>query len=172
MKRWLNLGIKQTLSKERITDGLKGLGKLRVNISHAKIISISALLLILFIALTIRILPLRWEIPSGNVRLNEFDPYYQFILTRNMVQNGNPLSPYYPTPYIETHLWYPQGLDMSGSLPALPMTAATLYGIVSFFGVNVDLMAFCSFSTSVSMTSVRDNPADSSASSSRRRAGV
>jgi len=49
MKRWLNLGIRETLSKERITDGLKGLGKLRVNISHAKIISISALLLILFI---------------------------------------------------------------------------------------------------------------------------
>ena len=139
------MGIRETLSKERITDGLKGLGKLRVNISHAKIISISALLLILFIALTIRILPLRWEIPSGNVRLNEFDPYYQFILTRNMVQNGNPLSPYYPTPYIETHLWYPQGLDMSRSLPALPMTAAALYGIVTFLGVNVDLMTFVSF---------------------------
>src|SRR4030066_1451037 len=145
MKRWLNLGIRETLSKERITDGLKGLGKLRVNISHATIMSISALLLILFIALTIRILPLRWEIPSGNVRLNEFDPYYQFILTRNMVQNCNPLSPYYPTPYIETHLWYPQGLDMSRSLPALPMTAAALYGIVTFLGVNVDLMTFVSF---------------------------
>ena len=33
---------------------------------------------------------------------------------------------------------------MSTSLPALPMTAAVLYQIVSFFGVNVDLMAFCS----------------------------
>jgi dolichyl-diphosphooligosaccharide--protein glycosyltransferase len=34
---------------------------------------------------------------------------------------------------------------MSGSLPALPMTAAILYSIISFLGVNVDLMAFCSF---------------------------
>src|SRR3990172_3346367 len=144
-KRWLNLGIKEKLSKENITDGLKDLGKLRVNVSHAKIISLSALILILFIAFTIRILPLRWEIQSGQVRLNEFDPYYQFLLTRNMVQSGNLLSPYYPTPYIERHLWYPQGLDMSNSLPALPMTAATLYGIVSFFGINIDLMAFSSF---------------------------
>ena len=132
------------MSKDSITDSLKGLRKLRVNISHAKIISISALLLILFIAFTIRILPLRWEIPSGTIRLNEFDPYYQFILTRHMVQNGL-LSPYYPTPWTETHLWYPQGLDMSNSLPGLPMTAAALYTVISFLGVNIDLMAFTSF---------------------------
>ena len=144
MKRWLNLGTKETLSKDRITDGLKGIGKLRFNISHARLISLAALFLILFIAFTIRILPLRWEIPTGSVHLNEFDPYYQFVLTNQMVQHGL-LSPYYPTPFIETHLWYPQGLDMSHSLPALPMTAATLYGFVSFFGVKVDLMAFCSF---------------------------
>jgi dolichyl-diphosphooligosaccharide---protein glycosyltransferase len=147
MKRWLNLGIKERLSKERIVDGLKNLGKLRVNVSHAKIISISALLLILFVALTIRLLPLRWEIPSGTVRLNEFDPYYQFIITRFMVQHG-PLSPYVGplAPYVEHQLWYPQGLDMSHSLPALPMTAAILFDIISFVGgVNINfLMTLCS----------------------------
>jgi len=61
-----------------------------------------------------------------------------------MVQNGL-LSPYWPTPWINTQQWYPAGLDMSSSLPALPMTAAVLYSIVSFLGVNVDLMAFVSF---------------------------
>jgi dolichyl-diphosphooligosaccharide--protein glycosyltransferase len=105
--------------------------------------SFSALLLILFVAFTVRVLPLRWEIPSGTVRLNEFDPYYQFILTRKMVQNGL-LSPYWPTPWINTQQWYPQGLDMSHSLPALPMTAAILYDIISFLGVNIDLMMFAS----------------------------
>jgi len=55
------------------------------------------------------------------------------------------LSPYWPTPWINTQQWYPDGLDMSTSLPALPMTAAILYSIVSFLGVNVDLMAFVSF---------------------------
>ena len=78
------------------------------------------------------------------MRLNEFDPYYQYSLTRYMVQNGL-LSPYWPTPWINTQQWYPDGLDMSTSLPALPMTAAILYSIVSFLGVNVDLMAFVSF---------------------------
>jgi dolichyl-diphosphooligosaccharide--protein glycosyltransferase len=137
------LGIKDTLSKERITSSLKNLGKLRLNISHATIISISALLLILFIAFTIRILPLRWEIPSGTVRLNEFDPYYQFILTDHMVKFGL-LSPYYPTPWINYQSWYPQGLDMSHSLPGLPMTAAILYSAITFIGVNVPLMTFAS----------------------------
>jgi dolichyl-diphosphooligosaccharide--protein glycosyltransferase len=33
---------------------------------------------------------------------------------------------------------------MAASLPSLPMTAAVLYSIVSWLGVNVDLMAFCS----------------------------
>jgi dolichyl-diphosphooligosaccharide--protein glycosyltransferase len=61
-----------------------------------------------------------------------------------MVQNGL-LSPYLPTPWINTQQWYPDGLDMGNSLPGLPMTAAILYSIVSFLGVNVDLMAFCSF---------------------------
>ncbi len=133
------MGIKDKLSREN-------LGKLRLNLSHGKVISISALLLILFVALTIRILPLRWEIPQGTVRLNEFDPYYQFILTRYMVQHG-PLSPYIGpfSPYIEHHLWYPQGLDMTTSLPGLPMLTAVAYDVVSFFGINVDLMAFASF---------------------------
>ena len=137
------MGIKDTLSKERITGSLKNLGKLRLNISHANIISISALLLIIFIAFTIRILPIRWEIPSGTVRLNEFDPYYQFILTDRMVNYGL-LSPYYPTPWINYQSWYPQGLDMSHSLPGLPMTAAALYSVVTFVGVNVPLMTFAS----------------------------
>jgi dolichyl-diphosphooligosaccharide--protein glycosyltransferase len=58
-----------------------------------------------------------------------------------MVDNGL-LSPYYPTPWINAMKWYPVGLDMSSLLPALPMTATILYGVVSLFG-NIDLMTFC-----------------------------
>ena len=39
--------------------------------------------------------------------------------------------------------WYPDGLDMSLSLPALPMTGWAIYSLVSLFGVNFDLMTFC-----------------------------
>jgi len=132
--------------KERLVNGLKVFGRLRIQTSHASIICYSALLLILFIAFTIRILPIRWEIPTGDVRLNEFDPYYQFSLTNKMVQDGL-FSPYLENNgrgWINYQQWYPDGLDMSRSLPALPMTAALLYSIISWLGVNVDLMAFCS----------------------------
>ena len=37
--------------------------------------------------------------------------------------------------------WFPDGLDMSTSLPSLPMTAAVLFSIVSVFG-KIDLMTF------------------------------
>lgn len=137
---------KEKLLKERLINGLKSFGRLRIQTSHATIICYSALLLILFIAFTIRILPIRWEIPTGNVRLNEFDPYYQFSLTNKMVQDGL-LSPYLENDgrgWINYQQWYPDGLRMSSSLPSLPMTAAVLYSIISWLGVTVDLMAFCS----------------------------
>lgn len=132
--------------KERLVNGLKSFGRLRIQTSHASIICYSALLLILFVAFTIRILPIRWEIPTGDVRLNEFDPYYQFSLTNKMVNDGL-LSPYTDNNgqgWINYQQWYPGGLGMYSSLPSLPMTAAVLYSIISWLGVNVDLMAFCS----------------------------
>ena len=130
------------MSIKRLTNGFKSFGGLKNN-NRASVICFYALILILFIAFTVRILPLRWEIPSGTIRLNEFDPYYQFSLTEQMVENGL-LSPYYPEPgWRNEQLWYPEGLDMSQSFPSLPMTAAVLYGVVSIFGVNIDLMSFC-----------------------------
>ncbi len=132
--------------KKRLVNGLKSFGRLRIQTNHASIICYSALLLILFIAFTIRVLPIRWEIPTGTLRLNEFDPYYQFSLTNKMVQDGL-FSPYLENDgkgWINYQQWYPGGLDMFNALPSLPMTAAVLYTIISWLGVNVDLMAFCS----------------------------
>ena len=134
------------MSKEQLVKGLRVFGRLRIHTSHAAIICYSALLLILFIAFTIRVLPIRWEIPTGNLKLNEFDPYYQFSLTNKMVQDGL-FAPFLENDgqgWINYQQWYPGGLDMSRSLPSLPMTAAVLYTIISWLGVNVDLMAFCS----------------------------
>ena len=136
------MGVRELLSKERVVNGLKVFKKLRIETSHASIIAFSALLLIIFIAFTIRVLPLRWEIQTGSVRLSEFDPYYQYSLTKYMVQNGL-ISPYWPTHWIDTQRWYPDGIDMSKSLPALPMTAAIFYDVISALGANVDLMEFC-----------------------------
>src|SRR4030042_6179730 len=130
------MGFKQTLSK-----GLKGIG--RIQVSHGSVITYTALLLILFVAFTVRVLPMRWEISSGTLGLNEFDPYYQYTVTNHMVQYGL-LSPYWPTHWINTQQFYPGGIDMGTSLPSLPLTTAALYDVVSLLGVNIDLMSFCS----------------------------
>jgi dolichyl-diphosphooligosaccharide--protein glycosyltransferase len=130
------MGFKQTLSK-----GLRNFGGIKV--SHGAVITYTALLLVLFIAFTIRVLPMRWEIPQGTLGLNEFDPYYQYTATNHMVQNGL-LSLYYPHPWIDTQQFFPGGIDFSGVLPSLPTTAAALYDVVHGLGVNIDLMSFCS----------------------------
>ena len=130
--------------KERLGNSLSIFSRLRIQVSHGSIIAFAALVMVLFVAFTVRILPLRWEnLSGGTALLNEFDPYYQFSITKHMVENGL-LSPYWPTHWINTQKWYPDGLDMSTSLPALPMTAAVLFQIVSLFGAKIDLMTFCS----------------------------
>jgi dolichyl-diphosphooligosaccharide--protein glycosyltransferase len=139
------MAIRKALSRERIVNGLKSFGKLRIKISHGSIMTFSALLLILFVAFTIRMLPLRWEIQTGTqavtLHLSEFDPYYYYSLTNYMVKNGL-ISPYWPNQWVDKQRWYPDGINMAMSLPGLPMTTALLYDIISVLGVNIDLMSF------------------------------
>ena len=75
--------------KERLGNSLSIFSRLRIQVSHGSIIAYSAIIMILFVAFTVRILPLRWEnLSGGTALLNEFDPYYQFSITQHMVQNG------------------------------------------------------------------------------------
>jgi dolichyl-diphosphooligosaccharide--protein glycosyltransferase len=128
--------------KERL-GSLSVFSRLRLQVSHGTILAFAALITILFVAFTVRILPLRWENLSGGTSLlNEFDPYYQFSITQHMVNYGL-ISPYWPTHWINTQKWYPDGLDMSTALPALPMSAAAVYQVISLFGAKIDLMTFC-----------------------------
>ena len=64
-----------------------------------------------------------------------------------MVQDGL-FSPYLENNgqgWINYQQWYPDGLNMGRSLPSLPMTAAILYSIISWLGINIELMTFASF---------------------------
>jgi asparagine N-glycosylation enzyme membrane subunit Stt3 len=110
--------LSSVLSKERFVNGIKSLGKLRPKVNHSSILTVSALVLCVFLAFTIRILPLRWEIQVGAIHLNEFDPYYQYNLVQRMTQQGL-LSPFWPTHWVNTQEWYPGGIDLGGSYPAL-----------------------------------------------------
>ncbi len=130
--------------KDKLSNRMAPFSRLRIQVSHGQIIAIAALALILFVAFVVRILPLRWEnLSGGTALLNEFDPYYQFGITQHMVNFGL-LSPYWPTNWINTQLWYPWGYNMATSLPSTPITGAVLYDIVKLFGANIDLMTFCS----------------------------
>lgn len=132
-----------SLSKEKVMNGLKNVGKLRVKTNHSSLMVFSALALIILVAFVIRILPIRWEIETGRLHLSEFDPYYQYSLTNYMVNNGL-LAPYYPTQWVDHQRWYPDGINMGSSLSSLPMTTAIVYDIISALGINIDLMSFCS----------------------------
>lgn len=132
-----------SLSKEKVMNGLKNVGKLRVKTNHSSLMIFSALVLIILVAFVIRILPIRWEIETGRLHLSEFDPYYQYSLTNYMVNNGL-LAPYYPTQWVDHQRWYPDGINMGSSLSSLPMTTAIVYDIISALGINIDLMSFCS----------------------------
>jgi dolichyl-diphosphooligosaccharide--protein glycosyltransferase len=141
------MGIRDTLTREHVVNGLKNLGKLRVTISHGSILTVSALLVILFIAFTIRILPLRWEIDptagKSNLHLSEFDPYFQYRFTEYIVKNGF-FSWIWPTEWVDTQRWYPNGINVArAGYPGLPMTTAFLYEIITALGVNIGLMDFC-----------------------------
>lgn len=136
--------LSSVLSKESFVNGIKSLGKLRLKVNHSSILTVSALVLCVFLAFTIRVLPLRWEIQVGAIHLSEFDPYYQYSLVNRMTQQGL-LSPFWPTHWVNTQQWYPGGIDMGGSYPGLVFVAAVSYDIVRFLGFNIDLMAFLAF---------------------------
>ena len=121
----------------------KRLAPLRIELSHGQIMAYAALALILFVALIIRILPLRWEnLTSGTTTLNEFDPYYQYSITLYMVNHGL-LSPW-TTNWVNHQLWYPFGLNMAHTLlPSIPMTGAVIYDVITALGASVNLMTLC-----------------------------
>jgi dolichyl-diphosphooligosaccharide--protein glycosyltransferase len=143
--------LSDVMSRERIVNGVKSVGKLRVKLTHGSILTFSVLLLMLLVAFTIRVFPLRWEIQTGSLHLSEFDPYYQFSLTRYMVNHGI-FSPYWPTQWVDHQRWYPDGINMGSSLSSLPMTAAISYEIINALGVNIDLMSFCSLFPAIAGT--------------------
>jgi len=135
--------IRDSLSREKIVNSIKSLGKLRIKIDHGTLMTSAALILILFVAFTLRIFPLRWEIQAGSLHLTEFDPYFQFRFTNYIVRNGFAAWAW-PTQWVDYQRWYPGGINVAkAAYPGLPFTAAFLYEIVTALGVNIDLMAFC-----------------------------
>lgn len=121
--------IRKLFSRENVTDSLRRLGGLRVKVSHATILELSILTLILIIAFTVRLLPMRW-----GYYLSEFDTHWQYRLTKDIVQNGY----LHWTTWEDTASWWPWGRDVSHtSFPGLPLTAATFYNVLNALGISM-----------------------------------
>jgi len=120
--------IRELFSRENLASALRKLGLLRIKISHASLLELSILILILSLAFTIRLLPLRW-----GYSLSEFDPYFQFRITDHIVQNGIVS---YTTWTNDPMSWWPWGRDVPHtSFPALALTAAFFYSVLNALGV-------------------------------------
>ncbi|MGD8545562.1 MAG: STT3 domain-containing protein [Candidatus Bathyarchaeota archaeon] len=137
--------LKNLLIKDHFLDAIKSIKRLQPRVDHSSLLVIAALSLILFIAFSIRIFPLYWEIQIGTVHLSEFDPYFQFRFANHVVENGF-ISWAYPEPgWVDLQRWYPQGYRAAviSKKPALPLTAAFLYRTVTSLGMKIDLMDLC-----------------------------
>lgn len=112
--------------KEDIIEALKKVGILRFKVSHSSLLHAGILLLVLFLAFAVRLLPIRW-----GFYLSEFDPHFHYRLGKHMLDNG-----FFAWVSWRDHMsWYPWGFRMQYSYPGLPFTAAFFYSILRILGV-------------------------------------
>jgi dolichyl-diphosphooligosaccharide--protein glycosyltransferase len=120
--------VRKLFRKEKIVNALRSVGALRFRASHSSLMHISLLLLILFIASMVRLLPIRW-----GFHLSEFDPHYQYRITKDMVENGF----FNWASWHDYMSWYPYGRNMgTTTYPGLPATAAVMYIILNALGLS------------------------------------
>jgi dolichyl-diphosphooligosaccharide--protein glycosyltransferase len=121
--------IRKVFTRENVTGAFERIGALRVKLTHATLLEISLLLLILTLAFTVRLLPMRW-----GYYLSEFDPHYQYRLTKDIVENGY----LHWTTWQDTMSWWPWGRDVAyTSFPGLALLAATFYNVLNALGLSM-----------------------------------
>ncbi len=127
--------LKRLFRKEKLIAALKSLGIVRFRISHSSLMQASILFLILLLAFTVRLLPIRW-----GFYLSEFDPYFQYRSAEYMVENGF----FAWGSWHDYTRWYPYGTDVArGFFPGLPFTAAFFYLFTNALGFPISLFELC-----------------------------
>ena len=63
------MDLRSLITRQKVANALQSLSKLRIPLSRTTLLTTSAVILIFFIALTIRLFPIRW-----GLELSEFDP--------------------------------------------------------------------------------------------------
>jgi len=104
----------------------------RPKVTRKNILLSTCLATIVVIAVLLRILPMAW----GST-LSEFDPFFQYEMTKHVVDNGFGSWANWHT----TREWYPTGRDIGRtSFPGLAFTGAAVYYVARALGLNVSVM--------------------------------
>ena len=137
----MRMKIRKLFDREKVFEAFEGLTAVRFRISHSSLLQASLLLLVLFLAFTVRLLPIRW-----GLYLSEFDPYYQYRVTKHAVENGlvNWATGWSEMdPSRDLMSWYPYGRKISTTYPGLPLSAASSYLVAHALGLPLNVFEFC-----------------------------
>ena len=129
--------LKKSLKKigQKLWLNIKKIKHVSFTVSHTTLITSTLIVLIMIIAFTIRMLPIRW-----GFYLSEFDPYFQYRLAKYIEEHGF-LS---WVNWHDTKSWYPYGRDVGKtSFPGLALTAAAIHMVLRALGVPITLYDFC-----------------------------
>ncbi|MBO3803719.1 MAG: glycosyltransferase family 39 protein [Candidatus Brockarchaeota archaeon] len=104
----------------------------RPEVDMREAVHYSALVSVLFLSLSIRLLNFPW-----GVYLSEFDPFWHYRCALKIVDSG--LTGLFE--WRDMMSWYPAGrLAGPSTPPGLPLTAAAIYWFLNFAGIRVDLL--------------------------------
>jgi len=118
----------------KAVEGVKLVRNLRVKVTHEQLLLASAVLAILLIAFSIRILPMRW-----GYHLSEFDPYAHYRSAQYAVDNGF----FAWLTWRDPQRWYPYGVLVSrGYYPGVALTAAFSYKILQTLALPISLYEY------------------------------
>jgi dolichyl-diphosphooligosaccharide--protein glycosyltransferase len=103
-----------------------------IRLSRAAAIEISALGLIIIVAIVLRVLLLRW----GDY-LNEYDPFFFYRISEYIAKNG--YGAYFT--WHDTLSWFPKGRDIAASsYPGNPFSAVFIYQLLNAIQIKIALL--------------------------------
>ena len=117
------------INRETLSERVEGIRKAASGISRGTILEYIALSLIVIIALTVRLMPIRW-----GYYLNEFDPYLQWRMAQYTVDHG--FLAWFQ--WHDTMSWFPYGADMpTWNLYGEAFVVAAIVMLLRSVGVSV-----------------------------------
>ena len=117
------------VNREMLAERVQGTRKAISQISRGSVLETFALGLIVVIAITVRIMPIRW-----GFFLNEFDPYLQWRMAQYVVDHG--FLAWFK--WHDTMSWYPYGADMpTWNLYGEAFVVAAITILLRSLGVSV-----------------------------------